>query len=85
VSRRLTGRLDPVDPTHAPAELRELFGRQTATWGAPLAPTLVLAHCPPLARAAAGLSAALEASGQLPVELRDLVCLRVAQLIGCPF
>ena len=52
---------------------------------APLNPTLVLAHCPPLVRASAGMSAALEKSGQLPADLRDLVCLRVAQLIGCPF
>lgn len=81
----LTGRLPPVDPTAAPAEVRELFERQTEQWGAPLAPTLVLAHCPPLVRASAGLSIGLEKSGQLPAELRDLVCLRVAQLIGCPF
>lgn len=81
----LTGRIPPVDPAEAAPEVRELFGRQTEQWGAPLAPTLVMAHCPPLVRAAAGLSVALEKSGQLPAELRDLVCLRVAQLIGCPF
>jgi alkylhydroperoxidase family enzyme len=45
----------------------------------------VLAHCPPLVLASAGLSAALERSGQLPAELRDLVCLRIAQIVGCPF
>jgi alkylhydroperoxidase family enzyme len=74
-----------VDPASVPAEIQEVFRRQAAQWGAPLAPTLVQAHCPPLVRASAGLSAALEASGQLPPALRDLVCLRVAQLIGCPF
>ena len=81
----LTGRIPPVDPAETPPEVREVFGRQTEQWGAPLAPTLVMAHCPPLVRAAAGLSQALERSGQLPAGLRDLVCLRVAQLIGCPF
>jgi alkylhydroperoxidase family enzyme len=81
----LTGRIPPVDPADAPPEVRDVFGRQTEHWGAPLAPTLVMAHCPPLVRAAAGLSVALERSGQLPPGLRDLVCLRVAQLIGCPF
>jgi alkylhydroperoxidase family enzyme len=85
VSPDLTGRIPPVDPAGAPPEVREVFGRQTEQWGAPLAPTLVMAHCPPLVRASAGLSAALERSGQLPAGLRDLVCLRVAQLIGCPF
>jgi alkylhydroperoxidase family enzyme len=85
VSEPRTGRIPPIDPAAAPPELRELFERQEAQWGAPLGPTLVLAHCPPLVRAAAGLSVGLEKSGQLPAELRDLVCLRVAQLIGCPF
>jgi len=78
-------RLTPVDPAEAPAELREIFAQQTEQWGAPLGPTLVMAHCPPLVRGARGLGIALEKSGQLASELRDLVSLRVAQLIGCPF
>ena len=85
MSAEVTGRLPPVDPADVPAEVREALARQTEAWGAPLAPTLVMAHCPPLVRGAAGLSVALEKSGQLPAELRDLICLRVAQLIGCPF
>jgi hypothetical protein len=44
-----------------------------------------MAHCPELVRGARGLAIGLEKSGQLPAELRDLVSLRVAQLIGCPF
>jgi alkylhydroperoxidase family enzyme len=85
INPALTGRIPAVDPDAAPPEVREVFARQAAQWGAPLAPTLVMAHCPPLVQAAAGLSAALEKSGQLPAELRDLVCLRIAQLVGCPF
>ena len=78
-------RIPPVDPGAAPAELGEIFAQQIELWGAPLTPTLVMAHCPPLVRGARGLGIALEKSGQLPAELRDLVSLRVAQLIGCPF
>ncbi len=78
-------RVPPVDPEQAPAELREIFAQQAEQWGAPLGPTLVMAHCPPLVRGARGLGIALEKSGQLAAELRDLVSLRVAQLIGCPF
>ena len=78
-------RLPPIDPATAPAELHEVFAQQVEQWGAPLMPTLVLAHCPPLVRGARGLGIALEKSGQLPAQLRDLVSLRVAQLIGCPF
>lgn len=78
-------RVPPVDPEAAAPEVQEVFARQVAQWGAPLEPTRVLAHCPPLVRGAAGLGIALEKSGQLPAGLRDLVSLRVAQLIGCPF
>jgi alkylhydroperoxidase family enzyme len=78
-------RVPPIDPAQAPAELADLFAQQTALYGAPLNPTLVMAHCPPLVRGARGLGIALEKSGQLEPALRDLVSLRVAQLIGCPF
>jgi alkylhydroperoxidase family enzyme len=78
-------RVPPIDPARAPAELADLFAEQTSLYGAPLNPTLVMAHCPPLVRGARGLGIALEKSGQLAPELRDLVSLRVAQLIGCPF
>ena len=78
-------RIPPIDPAGAPEELRDLLAQQTSQWGAALTPTLVMAHCPPLVRGARGLGIALEKSGQLPPELRDLVSLRVARLIGCPF
>jgi alkylhydroperoxidase family enzyme len=81
----VVSRVPPVNPEDTEAAVREILARQAERWGAPLTPTLVLAHCPPLVAAAAGLSAALERSAQLPPALRDLVCLRVAQLIGCPF
>jgi alkylhydroperoxidase family enzyme len=78
-------RVPPVDPARPPAALAELFAQQVELYGAPLNPTLVMAHCPELVRGARGLGIALEKSGQLSPELRDLVSLRVAQLIGCPF
>lgn len=78
-------RVPPVDPEHAPEEIREVFRRQAELYGAPLNPTLVMAHCPPLVLGAGALGPALERSGRLPAALRDLVSLRVAQLIGCPF
>jgi hypothetical protein len=78
-------RVPPVDPAEAAPELVEILAQQVEVYGAPLAPTLVMAHCPPLVRGARGLSIALEKSGRLAPELRDLLSLRVAQLIGCPF
>src|SRR5581483_12034032 len=55
-------RVPPVDPAAAPPELREIYARQVERWGAPLAPTLAMGHCPPIAVAAARLSVALERS-----------------------
>jgi alkylhydroperoxidase family enzyme len=78
-------RIPPIDPDDAPEELRDVLAQQAEQWGGPLTPTLVMAHCPPLVRGARGLGIALEKSGQLSPELRDLVSLRVARLIGCPF
>jgi alkylhydroperoxidase family enzyme len=81
----VTPRVPPIDPADAAPELRPILDQQAAQWGTPLVPTLVMAHCPELVRGARGLAVALEKSGRLPAELRDLVSLRVAQLIGCPF
>ena len=65
--------------------LKEMFQRQRETFGDLLNPTKVMAHCPPILRAAQGLGAALEQSGQLPKGMVPLVSLRVAAINGCPF
>ena len=71
---------DGGDPT-----LAEVFRRQREMFGDLLNPTKVMAHCPPILRAAGALGAAIEQSGQLPKGLLPLVYLRVATLNGCPF
>ena len=48
-------------------------------------PTKVLAHCPPILRAAGLLGQSIEQSGQLPKALLPLVYVRVATINGCPF
>jgi alkylhydroperoxidase family enzyme len=65
--------------------LKEIFARQRETFGDLLNPTKIMAHCPPILRAAGAMGAAIEASNQLPAELRSLVYLRVATINGCPF
>ena len=72
------------DPGDDPI-LAELFARERETFGFVLNTTKVQAHCPPILRAAKQLSVALEKSGRLPRELIALVCLRIAQINGCPF
>jgi alkylhydroperoxidase family enzyme len=65
--------------------LKEVFARQHELFGGLLNPTKVLAHCPPILKAAAQLSASIEKSGRLPAELLPLLYLRVALINGCPF
>jgi alkylhydroperoxidase family enzyme len=71
---------DGGDPT-----LAELFEKERARFGGLLNPSKVLAHCPPILRAAKAFGAAIEQSGQLPGALVALVSLRVAAINGCPF
>lgn len=65
--------------------LREAFAKDRELFGGLLNTTKVLAHCPPILKAARQLSAAVDASGLLPPGLLALVYLRVALINGCPF
>jgi alkylhydroperoxidase family enzyme len=65
--------------------LKELFDKEREIFGGVLNTTKVLAHCPPILRAAKLLGASIEQSGQLPKDLLPLVYLRVASINGCPF
>jgi alkylhydroperoxidase family enzyme len=65
--------------------LKELFDKEREVFGDLLNTTKVLAHCPPILRAAKLLGASIEQSGQLPKALVSLVNLRVASINGCPF
>lgn len=65
--------------------LREVFTKEREAFGSLFNTTKVLAHCPPILKAAKQLSAAVEASGLLDPQLRALVYLRVALINGCPF
>jgi alkylhydroperoxidase family enzyme len=71
---------DGGDPT-----LAEVFKKERELFGGLLNPTKVLAHCPPILRAAKALGASIEQSGLLPKTLLALIYLRVASINGCPF
>lgn len=71
---------DGGDPT-----LKEVFERERAVFGGLLNTTKVLAHCPPVLRAAKQLGASIEKSGRLSGPLLPLIYLRVALINGCPF
>jgi alkylhydroperoxidase family enzyme len=65
--------------------LAPIFAKERELFGDLLNPTKVLAHCPPILRAAKLLSASIEQSGTLPKSLPPLIYLRVATINGCPF
>jgi alkylhydroperoxidase family enzyme len=71
---------DGGDPT-----LKTIFDKQREIYGGLLNPTKVLAHCPPILRAAGLLGQSIEQSGLLPKALLPLVYVRVATINGCPF
>ncbi len=78
-------RVSEIEEDGGNATLADLFAKEREAFGGLLNPTKVLAHCPPILRAAKLLSASIEQSGQLPRTLLPLVYLRVAAINGCPF
>jgi alkylhydroperoxidase family enzyme len=65
--------------------LKEIFGKEREAFGALFNTTKVLAHCPPILKAAKQLSLSIDKSGLLPPSLVPLIYLRVALINGCPF
>jgi alkylhydroperoxidase family enzyme len=65
--------------------LTPIFEKQREMFGDLLNPAKVMAHCPPILRAAGLLGQSIEQSGQLPKAMLPLIYLRVASINGCPF
>ena len=65
--------------------LKEAVAKEREAFGDLLNTTKVMAHCPPILRAAKALGASIAKSGKLPKGLVPLVSLRVASINGCPF
>lgn len=78
-------RIREVDALKAPPEIRQAFEEQAKTLGAVLNPSKISAHRPTIFFASGALGRAIDESGLLPVGLRSLVFVRVAQINGCPF
>jgi hypothetical protein len=78
-------RLRPLSKEEAPEEARPLMEAVEKRFGQPSGPAGIQARCPPILKAGQGLGASVEQSNTLPAELRSLVCIRVAQIVACPF
>ena len=78
-------RVGEIEDDGGDATLKAIFDKQREIFGGLLNPTKVMAHCPPILRAAQLLGLSIEQSGQLPKTLLPLVYTRVATINGCPF
>ena len=78
-------RVSEIEDDGGEPTLKAVFDRERELFGDLLNPTKVMAHCPPILRAAKSLGASIDQSGQLPKSLPPLVYLRVATINGCPF
>ena len=78
-------RIGEIDNAGNNATLQSIFDKERVAYGDLLNPTKVMAHCPPILRAAKMLSASIDQSGQLPKTIPPLIYLRVADINGCPF
>ena len=78
-------RIREADPSAAPPEIQKIFEEQTETYGEVLNSYLISSHRPSILLANQAFGQAIEESGLLPVGLRMLLNVRVAQINGCPF
>ena len=78
-------RLREIEDDGSDPILKEAFAKERDAFGDLLNTTKIMAHCPPILRAAKLLGASIAQSGQLAAALVSLVSLRVAAINGCPF
>jgi len=78
-------RIPPLDREHASSEAHSLFDRDTEVFGEPLNSTRIAAYRPAVAIAAKRLGQAVAESGLISDQLRLLMNVRIAGLVGCPF
>ena len=78
-------RLRPLTQTEVSPEVAAILERAAKTFGRPLPSTGIQAYCPPILEASRALGAAPARSHTVEAQLRYLICLRAAQVVGCPF
>ena len=78
-------RIRPLTEEEVPSDSRVHFQRDQSTFGTVLNSTGFYAHCPSILNGARALGGAVEQSDLLPRQLRRLLNVRVASMVGCPF
>ena len=79
-------RMRPLTSADVPAgEVRDALEAGEKWLGQPAVGAGIQAYAPEIMKASRALGAAPAKSGLLHAQLRSLVCLRAAELVGCPF
>ena len=78
-------RIKLLQENEAPATVRELFAQSMRKFGKIIRPMMAYGYCPSILSAFMSLNDALTNEGLLPLKVKALASLRVAQMIGCPF
>jgi len=78
-------RIPPLERSSVPPEAQALFDQETEIFGQLLNSTRIAAHRPEIARAAKRLGQAVADGGLIPEQLRLLMNVKIASLVGCPF
>jgi hypothetical protein len=78
-------RIDALSREQAHSDAHFAYDQDEKAFGFVLNPTGVLAYRPPILAAARTLGNSVRKVGVLPPEIRTLVCVRVASLVGCLF
>ena len=79
-------RMRPLTKEDVPeGEVRDALELSEKWLGRPQVGTGIQAYAPEIMKASRILGAAPGKSGLLPAQLRSLVCLRTAEMVGCPF
>lgn len=78
-------RIRPLKEEEVPQESRIHFQKDRNFFGTVLNSTGVYAYCPPVLSGAKTMGAAVERSGRLRKQLRFLLNVRAAGMVGCPF
>jgi hypothetical protein len=78
-------RLKPISPDLAAPSTRSRMDRDLEQYGHILPGTGISGHAPTIHEGARALDAGITAAGRVAPQLRRLMNLRAASIVGCPF
>jgi len=78
-------RIRPIRPEDASPGTRSRMDRDVEQYGHVLPGTGISGHAPTIQEGARALDAGIGAAGRISPQLRRLMNLRAASIVGCPF